>query len=97
MSKINTYGIKTININGTIVNTYNVSVKNTLYNKELLEKEGINHEITNGKHSQKLKMTFTSTDVMEFTRQTYRLGKALENIALNNLTNKYSWYDRFKD
>jgi hypothetical protein len=97
MNKINTYGIKTININGTIVNTYNVSVKNTPYNKELLKKEGINHEITDGKHSQKLKMTFTSTDVTDFRRETYRLGKALENIALNNLANKYSWYDRLKD
>jgi len=87
MKKIDVYGIKTFTLNDVIVHTFKIRVKNTDFNLNTLKQNGFTFN-TNGKY---IVVTETTLDYTFFTNQVNKLGKALKNIALNNVEQKYQW------
>jgi hypothetical protein len=84
------FGIKSININDTIVHTYSVMVKKSHINMTIINQHGLK-AVTAGNNGDRLKLTFTSLDVKEFGVEAAKLGKVLKEIAQNNLDAKYHW------
>lgn len=88
MYRINTFGIRTVQINDTVILTYQVMLKNTSENLAILVENQVGHYITN---NNKIRCTFTSLDFADFDNKVQKLGKALKTIAVNKLNNKYGW------
>jgi hypothetical protein len=84
------FGIKSIVINGSVLHTYNIMVKNSSINLDIINQNGLKSSIA-GRHENRLKLTFTTLDFEKFDVETRKLGKVLKQIAQANLDAKYHW------
>jgi hypothetical protein len=84
------FGIRSIRINDTVIHTYNVMVKKSHANMTIIIDHGLK-AVEAGRSNNRLKLTFTSLDIEEFSVETNKLGKVLKEIAQVNLDNKYHW------
>lgn len=88
MKRINIFGIQSLLVNGTAVQTYQVMVKNTDANRLILEASGLFYSIT---QTNKLRCCYSTTDMLIFHTKVQKLGIALKAIASHKLNNRYSW------
>ena len=84
------FGIKTIIINGTIIHTYNVRIKNTEQNVKLVITSGLDYSNVDTRQGERIQLTFTSISVREFDDKVNMLGHLCRAVALNNLNSKYN-------
>jgi len=98
------FGIKSITINGTSINTVNVRVNNTPFNaKELAHLQGLDvNLITNstlainrktGKVSERIEICYTGMNYAYDSLIIKAIGQALKAIKLNNIDEQYNWCD----
>ena len=88
MKKI--FGIKSININGTIINTFNVMIKSTEANAKLVKASGLDFNGYAGRNGDRIQITYTSLSHKDFNDKVNILGHLLRSVALNNLNTKYN-------
>ncbi len=97
-----TFGIKSININGTAINTVNVRVNNTSFNSNVLSdlrKLDSKLCITNvtvpnfrkQTTSERIEISYTGMDYYHDLSIIKAIGKKLKIIKLNNIDDKYNW------
>lgn len=99
MNHIKVFGIKTICINGTNVNTFNISLKCNQKFRDLASKQGI-------VVSQKERMTkkqgvvkmdnysYTTMSMSDFNNKVEILGNILFHNAQNKVNEKYDWCNK---
>lgn len=96
-NNFNLFGIKTITINGFTLQTFRVRVKNTPFNRQLIEKEFEYDPIYSlpSADGRLIDISFTAP-YHPMNSQTFkRIGVVLKQIQLNNIEEKYSWTNSF--
>jgi len=84
------FGIKSITINDCVLHTYNVMVKNSSTNLDIINQSGLKSSVA-GTDANRLKLTYTTLNFEEFNAETKKLGKVLKEIAQAKLDTKYHW------
>tara|TARA_R110000868_G_scaffold52143_1_gene164947 strand:- start:1908 stop:2279 length:372 start_codon:yes stop_codon:yes gene_type:complete len=98
------FGIKSITINGTSINTVNIRVNNTPFNANALAHlRGLDvNLITNptlainrktGKVSERIEICYTGMNYAYDSLIIKAIGLALKSIKLNNIDEQYNWCD----
>lgn len=87
--KLSVYGIKIVRINGNDIYTYNICVKHTPVNVEILERNKVNYTLVR----RGLSIKFATTNKGIFDKNLINLGIALKEIAQHKLNQKYLWVD----
>jgi len=89
-TKLNVYGITSIEVNGLPLHTVLIRGNYTEENKEILNKYNISFSISNDAKP-KMHIRYISTDYEAFRLFVNRLGRALKEIAQLKLEQKYQW------
>ncbi len=87
--KIKIFGIKTVLVNDIPV--YVVKVRVSAHRHLILEKHSINYNRIVCKSKDMCEVSLTTTDYIEFTGFSQKLGLALKEIATIDVYNRYSW------
>lgn len=100
MKSINLFGMQTVLVNGTPVNTFKIRVTNNDYNKDVLTplcmiskniKVQSVHTYRNSKPQSLIEISYTGMN-WEADFEIFRtVGKTLKDIQLNKLNEKYAW------
>ena len=99
MRNLKVFGIKSIPVNGTVVNTFNVSIKPNVRFKELAVKNGITviektRQFKNKGIVRLDEYTFTSLDNKLFNDKVDILGNILYNNAKQRFDEKHCWHNK---
>jgi hypothetical protein len=89
-TKLNVYGINSIEVNGLPLHTVLIRGNYTEENKEIFNKYNIPFSISNDVKP-KMYIRYNSTDYEAFRLFVNRLGRALKEIAQLKLEQKYQW------
>ncbi len=84
------FGIKSIVVNGTVINTFNVMIKSTEANSKLVKASGLDFNGYAGRNGDRIQITYTSLNHKDFDDKVNILGHLLRSVALNNLNTKYN-------
>ena len=98
------YGIKSITINGTTVNTVNIRVNNTPFNaKALAHLRGLDVNLIinptvvinrkTNRISERIEICYTGMNYAYDSLIIKAIGQALKAIKLNNIDEQYNWCD----
>lgn len=100
MKSINLFGMQTITVNGTPVNTFKIRVTNNDYNESVLAPLSmISRDLRvtpvstfrNNKYQSLIEISYTGMN-WEIDFVVFRtVGKSLKDIQLNKLNERYSW------
>lgn len=100
MKSINVFGMKTITVNGTPVNTFRIRVSNNDYNQSVLAPLSmVDKDIRVTPVSTYRNNNFQSLIEISYTGMNWEkdflifrtVGKSLKDIQLNKLNQRYSW------
>ena len=100
MKSINVFGMQTILVNGTPVNTFKVRVTNNDYNESVLAPLSMisnNLMVTpvttfrNNKYQSLIEISYTGMNWEKDFLIFRTVGKSLKDIQMNNLNQRYSW------
>jgi hypothetical protein len=100
MKSINVFGMKTITVNGTAINTFKVRVSNNDYNQSVLAPLSmVDKDIRVTPVSTYRNNNFQSLIEISYTGMNWdkdyfifrTVGKSLKDIQLNNLNQRYAW------
>jgi hypothetical protein len=101
--KMKLFGIAELQINGCLIHTCNVAVKDSVENRHIVKTFGGNdfrHYFADKpvrkkgvivSHTPVIKFEMTTMETSTFMDYTNRLGKILKAVAQNNLNEKYQW------
>ena len=98
------FGIKSITINGTTVNTVNIRVNNTAFNaKALADLRNLDVNLIinptvvinrkTNRISERIEICYTGMNYAYDSLIIKAIGQALKAIKLNNIDEKYNWCD----
>ena len=100
-TKIQKFGKGSINMNGTLIHYFRVRVSNNEMNKKIFSKYDVNYIETSAlkkyKHNsdkikkEYLEINIVGTDYAVFFKQELNVYRALREVALLKLDNKYSF------
>jgi hypothetical protein len=102
MQTINVFGMKTISVNGTSINTFKIRVTNNQFNETVLASlPMVDKDIRITPVSTCRRSSYQSLIEISYTGMNWdkdflifrTVGKSLKEIQLNNLNQRYSWTD----
>jgi hypothetical protein len=102
MKSINVFGMKTISINGTSINTFKIRVTNNQFNETVLASlPMVDKDIRitplstyrRGSYQSLIEISYTGMNWDKDFLIFRTVGKSLKEIQLNNLNQRYSWTD----
>jgi hypothetical protein len=88
ISKLNVYGIKSIEVNGLPLHTVLIRGNYSIEKEEILNKAGIKFTLF---QNNKMYIRYITTDYEAFKLYVNNLGRALKQIAQLKLEQKYQW------
>lgn len=100
MKSINVFGMKTINVNGTRVNTFRIRVKNNEFNESVLAPLSMvdkDIRVTPIELYRKdslqflIEISYTGMNWEKDFLIFRTVGKSLKDIQMNNLNQRYAW------
>lgn len=100
MKSINVFGMKTINVNGTPVNTFRIRVNNNKFNESVLAPLSmVDKDIRVTPIELYRKDSYQSLIEISYTGMNWEkdflifrtVGKSLKDIQMNNLNQRYAW------
>ena len=100
MKSINVFGMKTITVNGTPVNTFRIRVNNNEFNESVLAPLSmVDKDIRVTPIELYRKDSYQSLIEISYTGMNWEkdflifrtVGKSLKDIQMNNLNQRYSW------
>jgi len=100
MKSINVFGMKTISVNGTAINTFKVRVTNNQFNQSALASLSmVDKDIRvtplttyrNNNFQSLIEITYTGMNWDKDFLIFRTVGKSLKDIQLNKLNERYSW------
>ena len=100
MKSINVFGMKTINVNGTPVNTFRIRVNNNEFNESVLAPLSmVDKDIRVTPIELYRKDSYQSLIEISYTGMNWEkdflifrtVGKSLKDIQMNNLNQRYAW------
>lgn len=100
MKSINVFGMKTINVNGTPVNTFKIRVNNNEFNESVLASLSmVDKDIRVTPIELYRKNSYQSLIEISYTGMNWEkdflifrtVGKSLKDIQMNNLNQRYAW------
>lgn len=100
MKSINVFGMKTITVNGTPVNTFRIRVNNNEFNESVLAPLSmVDKDIRVTPVSTYRKDSYQSLIEISYTGMNWEkdflifrtVGKSLKDIQMNNLNQRYAW------
>jgi len=100
MKSINVFGMQTILVNGTPVNTFKVRVTNNDYNESVLAPLSmISRDLRvtpvttyrNNKYQSLIEISYTGMNWEKDFLIFRTVGKSLKDIQMNNLNQRYAW------
>ena len=100
MKSINVFGMKTITVNGTPVNTFRIRVSNNDYNQSVLAPLSmVDKDIRVTPIELYRKDSYQSLIEISYTGMNWEkdflifrtVGKSLKDIQMNNLNQRYAW------
>ena len=100
MQTINVFGMKTINVNGTSINTFKIRVTNNEFNESVMASLSmVDKDIRVTPIELWRKNKFQSLIEISYTGMNWdkdflifkTVGKSLKDIQMNNLNQRYAW------
>ena len=100
MKRINVFGMKTISVNGTSINTFRIRVNNNEFNESVLAPLSmVDKDIRVTPIELYRKDSYQSLIEISYTGMNWEkdflifrtVGKSLKDIQMNNLNQRYAW------
>ncbi len=100
MKSINVFGMKTITVNGTPINTFKIRVNNNEFNESVLASLSmVDKDIRvtpvstyrRGSYQSLIEISYTGMNWDKDFLIFRTVGKSLKDIQMNNLNQRYAW------